>query len=324
MLTSPANKWSPLSKADKDDLEVMRLLVEVGRLEQIDNVFFMLGLMFKCVQSRIPPALEYLSKQEHFEFSLSDVFTLDWSPDIPSRFPEVSSLVRAFCVCGGDVNMTVHNGGNSLIYEVAYKFAFLTFSNPDASNEQLDLFNQAVITFCLCLKQGFHPSTKLPFRGNELSVSTITFIDPDFAAVAWRLALVLHGWILPPPSETLLNCAERLRIPSDDRLTKLHWSDDETDDESDRATTHPEKAFDQTLHDVENTYEDSEDELRVPGAWVDHETDDDDVPLPPRQFRSRFRDFDGYVRGYQWDESLYLPSENGAFDLPWEERIVLW
>ena len=210
------------------DLKIVRLLLEIGRIEQIRGLGLLRSLAYQCEKSRIPPVLEYLWKQEYFEFGLSDIFDtsdrmlLTWWVTTA----DLSSVLRSLCVCVGDIGLSFNAGGESLVVETVSKFLRERIK-PD---EQREWFNEAVIIFCLLLSHGFHPSTKVRVDDQEVTVTRLTHVDPEFTGVAWRLALKLHGWILPPqPKSVTYNRTPKLQAHY--RRVKLRWSGDETDDE---------------------------------------------------------------------------------------------
>ena len=306
----------------ESDLKVVRLLLEVGRIEQIHGTGLMIGLALQCEQSRIPPALEYLLKQEHFDFGLSDIFETGNLEILRSWISkaELSSVVRGLCVCVGNINKLFNTGGESLVVEVVSKYLRKRVE-PD---EQHELFNEAVIAFSLLLKHGFHPSVKVRFDEHIVTVSRLTHVDPEFTGVAWRLALKLNGWILPPSPKQL--AYHTFKLHTNHSRAKPCWSDDGTDDESnDSKNTILKSKSDQIAStNADGDFDVREEGPRVPGAWIDDEDIEDEDPFPPMERPSRFRDFTGCVRGYQWDPSLYLASEFSVFDAPLEVRLVSW
>lgn len=157
-------------------------------------------------------------------------------------------------------------------------FAALTryiLSIFDDTEEQQKEFNSAVVAFSLCLKHGFDPSAVVSNPGLPQTISDLADFDPDFTAVAWRLALMLNGW--SPPD---------------------HRSDGES-------------ALSETISGQEELKsggvayipEDLQEDRSIPGAWIDEEAEPD-FPIV-RKTRSTPDNFTGTINGHVWEPSLY-------------------
>ena len=175
------------------DLEVMRLLVEKGRLEWMNCRKLLIGL---TVSSLIglpyePPAPEYLCKQQFFVFSLStaiaSIISEDGEVDRDHKICGLRSCLRALLACGDD-EMAPHDSEmNALMFAALVKLLTMeTFNNRE---EQKAGFNTVVLVLSLSLRYGIKPNCKLSAGGYLDTASRLANSDPDFMAVAWRLAL---------------------------------------------------------------------------------------------------------------------------------------
>ena len=129
--------------------------------------------------------LEYLCKQEIFDFSLRNVLASDFSEGFSLfyRYPyaEPSCFLKTLFDCGVDLMTNTNADRDPLIKLVLFKYIFSTFNDPE---EQQGVFNSAVIAFSLFLRHGLHPSTKLFGPDWQETVSSIAGIDPNFTGVA--------------------------------------------------------------------------------------------------------------------------------------------
>ena len=324
MWSHPRKKPINYLKVLESDLDVIRLLVETAGLERIDSKFLICGIVLKTKlnQSHAPPALEYLCKQEFFPFSLSTVVSSNFSknfkpyPKLINRpVYKMSSLLRAISTCSNDFT-TIDSGlMNKLMFATLANYAHADFKDFE---EQKKEFNEAVIAFALFLKQGFHPSDKLCVKDMPVTVARLALADEMFTLIAWRLALELNGWVLPPPPEDL--------------MASRHWevskngarSTEKIAYRSDVESTVSTADIDQNLSKYsESGSKGSEDKHRVPGAWVAEELDPPLITIQ-RRFRSRFCDFRGIIDGREWDTELYLSSEHEIATRHKEERPLSW
>ena len=289
------------NEAVENDLEVMRLLVEKGVSEPGKGFFFGLRRTLNLGLPIVPPALEYLCRQQNFfEFSLSHAIDFTVRDTNLVEFvskTEPSSLLKTLSANGIDpMTIQADTAGPPLIAFVFYRYSHTIFDDP---KEQQACFNSAVITFSLCLRHGFCPfAPKL--IPDELSYTATWFalMDPDLTGVAWWLALWLNGW-LTPNNDSKFGIMMRIATKI---LSKM---------DSPEAGNHGE-----SIPDTTHYFEAGERNLQIPGAWVDENFSGVHRPkrrFVKRRFCSRPEDFTSTVRGQVWDESSYLMSEKPRF-----------
>jgi len=296
------------------DLDVMRLLVEIGRLEQVNLCSLAYGVLWRFLLGYSNfPALEYLCKQDFFDFNLRDVLDF-WVSESHLIIPmldrdQLPFFLKTFFACCGDAMTASNAKGGPLMVAVLTRYVSVTFKDD---GEHLKGFNSAVITFSLLLKHGFNPSTKLFVYGSQGTVSYIAdAVDPDFTAVVWQLSLALNGWGPPSgKSDNQTNNDSQARIEGRSGNRGESGSKDERDGDIRDVTIGMVEEV--TLGDKEeDTAEVSEEIQSVPGAWVAEQPDpEQDLPEIPvvRKFHLSPEDFTGTIRGVEWDSSLYIRS----------------
>ncbi len=291
------------------DLDVMRLLVEIGRLEQVNLCSLVYGVLWRFLLGYYHfPALEYLCKQEFFDFNLRDVLDFCVSEShlvIPVLDrDQLPFVLKTLFACGGGTTTASNAKGDPLIVAVLAKYVSVTFKDD---GEHLKGFNSAVITFSLLLKYWFNPSTKLYFEGSQCTVSEIAdMADPDFTGVAWQHALALNGWG-PPSNKSDDEINDDSQARNEGRSQNESESGSENERDGDIGDETKGKAEEVTLGDKEvNTTEVSEESQHVPGAWV-AEQPESKFPTV-RKFRSSPGDFTSTINGRIWEPGLYLRS----------------
>ena len=322
--------------------DVMRLLVEKGRLELIDSevVLIVVTAYYSKQRSYNFPILEYLTKQEVFDFSWSEICVYIGSQgcrvfDTPFfHKSSISSFLRIFLNSGGEVNLSIDDDKENNPIALAVAVRILT-SEFTECKKQREAFNDAVIAFCLLFKHGLDPFATFMLGDGLRSLRGVTNVDPHFTSVAWRLAVQLHSWgtmsIMPS-----IAWAEATRDDiSVDAFAEVVFkvflfgdledasmgtystespgcgvaSDteypSENSDEDEKEQSEEEENCGEEDREEENEAQDEEDEQRIPGAWV-RETPDQWLD---RKFHSKFTDFTGVVDGHKWDPKLYLRLE---------------
>lgn len=293
------------------DLDVMRLLVEIGRLEQVNLCSLVYGVLWRFLLGYYNfPALEYLCKQEFFDFNLRDVldFCVSESHLVIHR-DQLPFVLKTLFACGGDAMTASNAKGDPLMVAVLTGYVSVTFKDD---GEHLKGFNSAVITFSLLLKHGFNPSTKLFVYGSQGTVSYIAdAVDPDFTAVAWQHALALNGWGPPSSkSDNKINSDSQARNEGRSENGSVSGSEDDKHGEKGHKTNGKSEGVTLGVKE-EDTAEVSEEIQSVPGAWVAEQPDPEpDLPEIPvvRKFHLSPEDFTGTIRGVEWDSSLYIRS----------------
>ena len=264
------------------DLEVMRLLVEVGGLKQMNCRKLLMGLIIRSLLGLPynPPALDYLCKQHFFEFSLSTVLSAITSKGDEMRedhkISDFSSCLRALLACGDDQKAPLDSRTNTLMLTALVKLTTMeTFNDAE---EQKAGFNTIVLTLSLSIRYGFRPNCKLLAGGYLDTASKLADSDPKFTAVAWRLALEYNEWALPD-----------------------HISVDQRGSESYNPEVNP----DQEAINAGTISKDDEDFRPVPGAWIEEEPKPRHQTQVLRKFQSVPDDFKSIIRGRFWDKELY-------------------
>ena len=264
------------------DLEIMRLLVEFGKLEQMNYRKLIMGLTIRSLIGLPydPPALDYLCKQPFFVFSLSTFITSLTSENgrMGSDFEasELCSCLRAVLACGGDELAPLGSEINTLMIAALVKL--ITMETFNDLEEQQAGFNTAVLVLSLSLKYGMKPNYQLLDGGYLETASRLADSDPKFTAVAWRRALELNGWALPD-----------------------HGFGNQNRNEIDVSEATP----DQKDIKVGDVLKDNEDLQRVPGAWIKEDPKPGIQTQVLRRFRSIPDDFNGIIRDRYWDSRLY-------------------
>ena len=266
----------------QNDLEVTRLLVETGSCEVIDPGLLLVILTRFYVQylPNISPVLEYLCKQEFFDFSINDIVAFSGR----RRFALCSSFLRIFLACAGNVVIPMFTDGTSLITHILRWRFVVIYTDPEKQKKD---FNSTVIMLSLCLKYGFHPSTLLC---NEpcAQADHLADADPDFAAVAWQLALQMNGWVFHRNESLQEGCNG--------------WTGE--DEPFQRKLEEGEEL----VSDPASGSKDSAEHQKVPGAWTNEETDEVASWKFPivREFCSISEDFISVTEGKWLDPNIYL------------------
>jgi hypothetical protein len=183
----------------ESDLRVARLLVERVKAEEWNHDDLVAGLLMStCWDSpAIPPALEYLFKQETLDFSLYPPIGDDYSKlkhnlstvDIADWNWPIASTLRIFLESGVDIS-AFSTKEQSVLFVRILQYFNISFEDPESQKEA---FNAAVLEFTTLLRYGFNTSTPLLDSDPDITVSWIVTIDPHFTEVAWKLALELTG-----------------------------------------------------------------------------------------------------------------------------------
>lgn len=221
----------------EDDLDVARLLVENGGASEW-NISIVYGLlfttMFESGGQLIPPALEYLYKQDRLPFDLNDPLNgydrkhgsaLHMACNMPWT---LGSSLKVLLACNVDPNARDANGSTPL------HLRLLFYLNREFDSEaiQRDYFFELVKELRILLN---HKADPYALNDDGLSPSAYAWVDPQFANVAWKLALELSGYI----------------------------SDGSTD--ADDLTEDIDEDINQDRYDTAATAT----EQRVPGAWIE-------------------------------------------------------
>jgi hypothetical protein len=312
----------------EDSLKLIRLLVETVKMEHLENKTFATSLFLGTIGSPIvPPALEYLCKQETLDFSLKNVIQKEYSTCIASLtwiFPNATTL-RILLDCGIELtDLGWRNNGELLGTRIFDSFSE-SFDNPE---EQRMEFNGRVLEFITLLRAGVDPNTHI--ESMDCTAALLVKLDPHFTEVAWSLALDLAGWgddgdggdgVTNKASSSTGSMDENFVANSsknngdsadsdnqedlsDDGVESKHQDEDE-DGNKDGIESEDEHE-DEGGNEAEDLDSPEIDEngpsLNIPGAWVEEE------PYFPirRKFKSKRSDFNGSYNGFVWPRHMYM------------------
>jgi len=176
-------------------LQVARLLVENARLDDWNDRRFAYVLLLATYQaapdSPLALTLNYLSNKETLGFSIDSII----------REEQEEMLIMTVRSCIAPFLWTMLNCGLSLTslnsYDESLLFnrilAYMNMQFSD-SKSQTDAFNGAVLEFGIILRNGISPNAPLHDSMPGFEASDLVAMDPDFMAVAWKLALIFSGW----------------------------------------------------------------------------------------------------------------------------------
>jgi hypothetical protein len=298
----------------EDDLKVARLLVERAKVEHLGGANFLAGLLLGTCWSPpiIPPALEYLRKQDRIDFDLKIMMEETYSrvggtnTFLNFKYP-IATTLRVLLSCGlGLANLGTEQG-EELILTRILRFMFRKFEDPE---QQRDGFNGVVLELILLIRSGVDPDAH--FDSVDWTVAELVMLDPHFTEVAWNLALALSGWknngddITDETSSSVSSMDDgfvsNIAIStsnsgySEEQVVLLDGGDESKhDDEKGNAA--------EDLNPPE--FDENSASPKIPGAWIEEE------PLFPirRKFKSKRSDFDGYYSGYFWPSHMYIGNE---------------
>ncbi|KAL8742247.1 MAG: hypothetical protein Q9190_005238 [Brigantiaea leucoxantha] len=186
-------------EAAKIDLDIMRLFVEVGKLEDFDyrDLLIALGCSPPTPNLHAPLALVYLCNQECFEFHAHYlIVTADYLslPDSPGM-SWVLSLLRIFLGCGDELRRPGMWESKTVLWLLCLTVHIATISTFEDEVDQKEQFNAAVICFCLLFNCSY-PLVSSFFVRRVIEKTKSAFyrkirLDPGFTFTAFTLAMKL-------------------------------------------------------------------------------------------------------------------------------------
>lgn len=248
----------------EDDLDVARLLVENGGASDW-NISIVIGLSYNFSgwdETLIPPALEYLLKQDCLPFDLNHPLNgfgrhgsaLTMLCCVP--WAKAGSL-KALLACNVDPSLRDIDGNTALHLKIQVNMKKV-FSHEGFQRHE---FDRLVQDLCILLDHKADPNA---LNDSGLSPGDYASLDPQFANVAWKLALELSGCITVSSADT-----------------------DELTEDINEGINHGEYDKAATTTTTITTTSTTTIEQRIPGAWTD---DDREFPII-RQFTSVPEDY---------------------------------
>ena len=301
-------------QAIKIDLDILRLLVEVGKIEHFDYLNLVIALCFSTTNSSscTPLALTYLCKQGLFEFCLDLLLAalLQWlrGPDL-IQLSSVLSILRTAWACG-DKYRCSKRLGNALFCMTVHIATSSTFENADDQGQQ---FNAAVISFCLFFKRGYTldpPSLRGDFLSGQTRKGILKeiLLDSHFTCVAYFLALVLCGW--KPAGHADDDKDINKKVPISLQIYNFLFPEDNSYYEHISHYKDATNAIASTIDPLDDSNGYMEHLPNIPGAWIEESKMNS---LATRKILSTSRDFISVVNGRFWEPDVYLHIENGDF-----------
>ena len=326
-------------EAAKIDLDIMRLFVEAGKLEDFDyrDLLIALGCSPPTPNLQASLALAYLCNQESFEFHLDHLILAADNLSLPDSpgMSWVLSLLRIFLGCGDELRRPGMSEHTTVLWLLCLTVRIATISTFEDEVDQKEQFNAAVICFCLLFRYTY-PLISNFFVCRVIEKTKNVFyrkirLNPEFTFTAFTLAVKLSeldSW--DQTSDEDINDDEDTSDDEDmndseDIRKYLHTSNDKdvSDDEdinkdeytsSDEDVSHAQSTL---INPLDENIKYRPDLPNVPGAWI--EESEEQSPIV-REFVSTPDDFISSVYGHFWEPDEYLHIQGRAVVKPNGDR----
>jgi len=156
--------------------------------------------------------------------------------------------------------------------------ASITLQEMDEEDQANEL-SGLVLEFSIWLQNGWDPEWYIPLHDMAVTAWSIVQLDPQFAAVAWKLALKLNGYV----------------VNEDEG-----GGEDEDSDSDGDWSTEPEN---EDMKEAKTDSTTDGQDIQMPGSWVE-EVEEEFKP-PQRHTTSREGDFVPVYGGRCWEPEWY-------------------